>query len=383
MTHLAAVICVLVAVVASVEAAVVTERTTSDGAFTVSSTDLLQTSLDSMDSSDLDYSEAVWAAPLASLHDGLFVAGSTDSAFIVKGTNVFLLDTNSVPEGYQVAQIDTFSGNGDQNRVIQSYTVSYATVDAPSTYTDIATIVWGTKGHLSEKWSITDDSASGIIASNVCAIRFVFPLQEYSGGQYKEIDIIAPGPETTRVNTWSGFSVSSTDLLQTSLDSVTDAIDYRALHLGSVTDDPNLKDGLFNGGDGSGTNGVGIEGGTITYTLDTSVNYNGYDISSVETYCGWADFNRTTQYYIFSYSTVDAPSTFTELFTCSQTDIGGTSEKVTTTNWPSGYLAQNVKAVRFDFGDSTQQQFDGVCYKELDVIGTGSYRPKGTVITVR
>lgn len=71
-----------------------------------------------------------------------------------------------------------------------------------------------------------------------------------------------------------------------------------------------------------------------------------------------------------SYSTVDNPSTFIELFTCPLTDIGGTSEKFTTTNFPSGYLAKGVKSIRFDFGDSTQQQFDGVCYKELDVIVT-------------
>jgi hypothetical protein len=37
--------------------------------------------------------------------------------------------------------------------------------------------------------SITED-ITGILASNVATIRYVFPLQSLSGVQYKEIDII-------------------------------------------------------------------------------------------------------------------------------------------------------------------------------------------------
>ena len=249
-----AVICVLVTAGVSVEAAVVTGRTTSDGAFTVSSTDLLQTNLDSIDDSALDHTPA-WGGGLPNLNDGSFVWGNSSCAFITEGTLIFNLDTNSVPDGYLVNQIDTFSGNSDRNRVMQQYTVSYATVDAPATFSDIATISSSNDGHTSEKWAITE-GATGVLASNVCAIRFVFPLQEFSGGQYKEIDIIGEAIPLI----WDG--TASGDASWTNPDS------------NSWTGDT-YTNGNYVAFLGAGTGTVSIAG-TVTpggITVDSSENY--------------------------------------------------------------------------------------------------------------
>jgi hypothetical protein len=100
------------------------------------------------------------------------------------------------------------TGNSGANRVEQGYTVSYATVAAPTTFIDIATIADISDFAVTEaKWSITEDS-TGILASNVATIRYVFPLQALSGVQYKEIDIIgiASIPEASPTETFTSWA---------------------------------------------------------------------------------------------------------------------------------------------------------------------------------
>ena len=172
----------------SAQAAVVTAKTGSTTAFTVSSTDLLQTSLGSVDDSSLTWGP--WGGDLTDLNDGVSTTGAADYLFVTEGTLDFNFDLTVNTAGYDITQIDTFSGNSDANRVEQDYTVSYATVAAPTTFIDIATIDDIKDFAVKEaKWSITEDS-TGILASNVATIRYVFPLQALSGVQYKEIDII-------------------------------------------------------------------------------------------------------------------------------------------------------------------------------------------------
>ena len=172
----------------SAQAAVVTAKTGSATAFTVSSTDLLQTSLDNMDDSSLTWVNV--DGNLTELNDGVSTIGAADHLWVTVGTLDFNFDLTVNTAGYEINQIDTFTGNSGYNRVQQDYTVSYATVAAPTTFIDIATIDDITDwGFFEAKWSITEDS-TGILASNVATIRYVFPTQALNGVQYKEIDII-------------------------------------------------------------------------------------------------------------------------------------------------------------------------------------------------
>tara|TARA_B110000285_G_scaffold50343_1_gene57192 strand:- start:541 stop:1482 length:942 start_codon:yes stop_codon:yes gene_type:complete len=179
-------IAVITGLAALTEAAVTTDETWTNGTFSVSSTDLLQTSLDNMDDSALTW--ATWGGDLTELNDGVFTLGAADYLFVTEGTLDFNLDLNASPDGYEINQIDTLTGNSNANRVMQEYTVSYATVAAPTTFIDIETVA--TDPNLNElKVSITEN-ATGILATDVATIRYVFPPQQLGGVQYKEIDII-------------------------------------------------------------------------------------------------------------------------------------------------------------------------------------------------
>ncbi len=176
----------------SAQAAVLTAKTGSATAFTVSSTDLLQTSLGSVDGSSLTWYDV--QGNLTELNDGVSTTGALDYLYVTVGTLDFNFDLTVNTAGYEISQIDTFSGNSGANRVEQGYTVWYATVASPTTFIDIATVTDAVDWSFTEaKWSITEDS-TGILASNVATIRYVFPLQApmlaSPGVQYKEIDII-------------------------------------------------------------------------------------------------------------------------------------------------------------------------------------------------
>jgi hypothetical protein len=124
------------------------------------------------------------------LNDGVSTTGAADHLWVNVGTLDFNFDLTVNTAGYEISQIDTFTGNSGANRVVQNYTVWYATVASPTTFIDIATVDEAINYSLFEsKVSITED-ITGILASNVATIRYVFPLQSLSGVQYKEIDII-------------------------------------------------------------------------------------------------------------------------------------------------------------------------------------------------
>ena len=86
-------------------------------------------------------------------------------------------------------KIHGLSTNGGGGRVNQFYTVSYATIFAPTTFIDIATVSGATS--VQESRFEISENATGILASNVATIRFVFPNTQDTGGtNYKEFDIL-------------------------------------------------------------------------------------------------------------------------------------------------------------------------------------------------
>jgi hypothetical protein len=171
-------------------------------------------------------------------------------------------------------------------------------------------------------------------------------------------------------NTLAGLPVSSTDLLQTNLASVTSSGGFSGFAANTLS---LLTDGLLGTpGAPSGVASVAPLGGTsITFTLDTATNPLGYDITSLVTTASW-DTGRDGQEYTVSYSTVAAPATFTTLFTIAQyqspqAEFNPATTSVTLTeNAGSGLLATGVAAVRLTF---TNFENSGTAYREIDLIG--------------
>ena len=174
---------------------------------------------------------------------------------------------------------------------------------------------------------------------------------------------------TTESHSGSVFTVSNTDLLETSSTGYADTLTWRY-------NDPGDPDFLADG-DGdiiSSPTFVFIRSGTIIYDLDTVASSQGYDITSIDTYSAHTDGGRSDQKYTVSYSTVTDPGTFITIATIDHTG-NGLYEKWSITEDDSGIVATGVAKIQFDFYSTNVQQNTGAGYWELDVIGTAIPEP--------
>lgn len=158
------------------------------------------------------------------------------------------------------------------------------------------------------------------------------------------------------------YTVAGNDLLQTSVASVADGLVLSAAYNidGGNNSASVLADGSFGGADASGS--IVIEGGSITYTLDTSIAPDGYQIQAIHTYAGWNDTGRDNQRYSVSYATVAQPGVWIPIASISN-DPPQKLNQVSI----SGIAATGVLAIRFTF--PSPQENGAVGYKEFDVFG--------------
>ena len=173
----------------------------------------------------------------------------------------------------------------------------------------------------------------------------------------------------TSLHSTNPYAVSNTDLLQgvgTSADASQLVINVGESAGYAVS---SLTDGLFPN-DGRA---LAIASGVLTYTLDTTLNTAGYDISGLTTFGGWANWARSKQQYTVAYATVAAPTNFVNL--AGNLDSGyhvsdtPSYTAVWITNNLSASLATNVKAIRFTF---PAQLNSGAGYREFDLFGRPS-----------
>jgi hypothetical protein len=123
-------------------------------------------------------------------------------------------------------------------------------------------------------------------------------------------------------------------------------------------------------------NGSGA-GSLILYTLAGSTN--GYNLTNITVYGGWADNGRDQQAYAVYYSTVLAPANFIPLTSVSYLPaIGSGIQSATrvTLESASGSLATNAAAVKFDFTSPGSE--NGYCgYDQITIFGSAA-----TAITI-
>jgi hypothetical protein len=110
----------------------------------------------------------------------------------------------------------------------------------------------------------------------------------------------------------------------------------------------------------------------ITYTLSGSAN--GYDLTNITVYGGWADNGRDQQAYTVYYSKASAPTNFIALasinYNPSIAANSASATRVTLTS-AAGVMAANVAAVKFDLTSPTSE--NGYCgYAQIAVFGTPS-----------
>lgn len=161
------------------------------------------------------------------------------------------------------------------------------------------------------------------------------------------------------------FTVRNDDLLQTHLSSVTPTGTFNLEGTGGV---PILNNGAFSITGVSNNNpelATGENGASVTFTLDTSVNTFGYDVTSIDGYGGWNDGGRDHQLYNVSYSLVGSPDfVFLGRVDDEPTGLAG----VSAVRASFATALTGVDAVRIDFLNGHENGHVG--YGEFDVVGS-------------
>lgn len=179
----------------------------SSPGFTVSDSDLLQTSLDSVNASPLDnrgdsagdngYLQGLIPSGEESLRDGVWYdnPGNSRGSAVVENDEFaeFAFDLAASPGGYTISAIDLYSNWGSgQGRDEIRVNVSFSLVATPTVFDQTLVIgpadplfVYNPPTQTQGKLSLSDFSVSG-----VAAIRFDWPAgQENNGVGYSEIDV--------------------------------------------------------------------------------------------------------------------------------------------------------------------------------------------------
>ena len=159
---------------------------TSQIYYPASGSDLLNWGQASMSSNVCVPASLTWGNA-SNLNDGAL--GTANSTTLAAGhgtvwTNTFYLNTSVNTNGYSITNIATVAG-WSASRTSQKYGLLFAFKDAPQTFYSYGTaqLNYVPSADGSSKIQLTD--TSGIIAANVCAIRFVFDANTI----YREVDV--------------------------------------------------------------------------------------------------------------------------------------------------------------------------------------------------
>jgi hypothetical protein len=193
---------------------VITSQAFNDNSvFTVSNTDLLQTNLSSV---DITGSGGFFSNTPSRLTDGTFGSAGSDfnSSFArsAGGTVTFNLDLSVNVFGYNLTQIDTYAGWGDNGLDGQEYTIALSFASAPAVFTDLLTIPQVEAAGSGTSRTMVSITGT-FVASNVAAIRFTFTSFENGSTAYREMDAFGeaaiPEPSTGGVLLGVGALVSA------------------------------------------------------------------------------------------------------------------------------------------------------------------------------
>lgn len=184
-------------------AVVVVSNTTQNNVFAVSNSDLLQTSLASVQSTGSFSREGEQG--LSALNNGQFGAlGSVVTgnpgldAATADGSNSIIY---TLTGPMNVVRINSYAG-WDAFRGGQSYTVSFAYDGAPTTFVPIATVFNNATGGGNINTLASISRSSGYLGSGVVAVKFDFGGNlQFGYAGYRELDVL--GAAVPEPSTWA------------------------------------------------------------------------------------------------------------------------------------------------------------------------------------
>jgi autotransporter-associated beta strand protein len=283
-------------------------------------------------------------------------------------TVTFPLDLVAKPAGYDITAFDSYCAWGSNGRDDSNYTLQYSTVADPTVFTTLTNVANHSEfnGPNSSKATHTRVTGNGApMAVGVAAIKLIFNDQENGYVGYREFMLRdTPLPknvlESNSTNLWtlpagtnllnganaSPFSTSTNEGSSALWSTVTNGVLGIPADISASVTPPNDA--------------------TVTFPLDTSVNFNGYNVSSFDAYCAWPNSGRDNQDFTLRYSTVEDPATFIPLE--SAANHTGIDNSTHTRLAPaSGFLAKRVAALQLTFAN---QENGFVGYRELIALGS-------------
>jgi len=323
---------------------------------------------------------------------GSIVDGGPHPAFATCGPNAGQFVVYKLPAsayGYDITNVVMASGWNDSGRDADWGTISYSTVDNPTTFIPIA-VVTNNPSSVSTKSVVraTVVPVAGVLAKNVYAMKMDFTTPAglengYVGisqfnvfGSPSVADTVSIGVTTENQNTDTPtWVVETPNLIAGQLPSSVGPGSYA----GGFNNEsptiglPALTDGTL-GPTGFGNTNFATCGGA--FGAGSSVTYtsaSGWNITNIVVYSGWGDYNRDGQFYNITYSTLDAPTTFVPLASVDYNPTAGSGPSVNRVaispiNGATA-LATNVYAITFDFTRQGTQDNGYSGYSEIILQG--------------
>ena len=295
-------------------------------------------------------SSGTWAV----LTDGILGAPGNNPEVVTPNngdTVTYALDLTAHSAGYDVTSFDSYATWGDSGRDNQDFTIQYSTVANPGNFISIATV--SNHDASTDKATHTNLSeTTGILASGVANVRIVFgsPNGQENGyvgysefvlqGTPSNVNTLA---ESNTTNSWT--LPAGTNLLNgaTAIPLTLPSREFSSTNWTTVTN------GIIGAAVDTGATVTPLNNTSVVFPLNTAVNFNGYNISSIDTYAAWVNSGRDNQDITISYATVDAPTVFLPIGTAvvHTSSDNATHARLTPV---SGFLASRVNSIKFDFG---------------------------------
>ena len=303
------------------------------------------------------------------LTDGILGAPGNNTAVVTPNNGdavTYQLDLTGFPGGYDITSFDSYATWGDSGRDNQNYSLQVSTDGVTFNTVKVVNNV-DAGSDKATHCNLTD--TTGVLATGVKYVRVLFGSpagQENGYVGMSELKLLATPTnvitllQSNGTNSWTLPAGSNLLNGSTATPLTTDT------HEGSNANWSTVTNGLLGTGSDFSASVTPNNNRSVIFPLNLAVNFNGYNISSIDTYCAWANSGRDNQALAISYSTVAAPSTFIPLGTA-VIQTGSDSATHVRLDPVTGFLASGVAAIKFNTG---HQENGYVGLREFIALGT-------------
>lgn len=283
----------------------------------------------------------------------------------------YALDLTSNPDGYDITSFDSYATWGDSGRDNQNYSLQVSANGVDFTTIKVVSNVDAAFNKATHT-RLTDTTPNGVMATGVKFVRVLFgnPVGQENGYVgMTELKLMAVPTnvetvlESNSTNSWT--LPAGTNLLNGATASATPPITQKEAV--TNTNLTTLTNGLLGTSNEFSASVAPDNNSAMIFPLNTTVNFNGYNISSIDTYSAWANSGRDNQDLAISYSTVADPATFIPLAIAVNRTGNPQSATHVRINPVTGFLATGVAAIKVNTG---HQENGYVGLREIIALGT-------------